>query len=151
MNWVELLQLPATLLLITAAVLLLVTIAYAVSCRRRFRQRRHMAGSWRGLLALLFGVLALLATGGGLALRGYRVLAHETPVATITAQHLAPQRWRIRMQRPDGPTRSFTLDGDDFRLEAVVLKWQLPAVLAGVPPLYRPDRLSGRYDDQVGS
>jgi hypothetical protein len=29
----------------------------------------------------------------------------------------------------------------------VVLKWKLPALLAGVPPLYRLDRLSGRYDD----
>jgi len=28
-----------------------------------------------------------------------------------------------------------------------VLKWKLPALLAGVPPLYRLDRLSGRYDD----
>ena len=37
--------------------------------------------------------------------------------------------------------------GDDWRLEAVVLKWKLPALLAGVPPLYRLDRLSGRYDD----
>ena len=28
-----------------------------------------------------------------------------------------------------------------------MVKWRLPAVLAGVPPLYRLDRLSGRYDD----
>ena len=39
------------------------------------------------------------------------------------------------------------LTGDDWRVEAVVLKWKLPALLAGVPPLYRLDRLSGRYDD----
>jgi hypothetical protein len=32
-------------------------------------------------------------------------------------------------------------------VEAVVLKWKLPAMLAGLPPLYRLDRLSGRYDD----
>jgi len=28
-----------------------------------------------------------------------------------------------------------------------VLKWKLPALLSGIPPLYRLDRLSGRYDD----
>jgi hypothetical protein len=39
------------------------------------------------------------------------------------------------------------LAGDDFRIEAIVLKWKLPAMLAGLPPLYRLDRVSGRYDD----
>ncbi|MDA3915122.1 hypothetical protein [Oleiagrimonas sp.] len=147
MNWTELLQLPATVLLIAAAVLLLVSIGHGVSCRRRLRDRRRMAASWRAMLALVFLALAALAAGGGLSLRGYRVLAAESPVARITAHHMGPQQWQLVLQRPDGSQRRIRMYGDDFRLEAIVLKWQLPAVLAGVPPVYRLDRLSGRYND----
>ncbi|KGI79179.1 hypothetical protein [Oleiagrimonas soli] len=147
MNWTQMLQLPATLLLIAAGVLLLLTIGHGVSCRRRWREGRRMAASWRALLLLLFFTLALLATGGGLALRGYRVLGQETPVATMVAHRESPQFWQLTLTRPDGETETLPLNGDDFRLEAVVVKWQMPAVLAGAPPLYRLDRLSGRYDD----
>jgi len=34
-------------------------------------------------------------------------------------------------------------------VDARVLRWQLPAALAGVPSLYRLDRIAGRYDDII--
>ena len=85
--------------------------------------------------------------GTGIALRGYRLLGEETPVVDIDARILSPQRWALTLSWPDGSTRQVQLAGDDWRVEAVVLKWKLPALLAGLPPLYRLDRLSGRYDD----
>jgi hypothetical protein len=92
-------------------------------------------------------VVGLLLAGTAVSLRGYRFLAEETPVVQIDSHILSPQRWAITVSWPDGTTRSEMLAGDDFRIEAVVLKWKLPAMLAGLPPLYRLDRLSGRYDD----
>jgi hypothetical protein len=83
----------------------------------------------------------------GYALRGYRLLAQESPVVDIDARILSPQRWALTLSWPDGSTRQVQLSGDDWRVEAVVLKWKLPALLSGLPPLYRLDRLSGRYDD----
>jgi hypothetical protein len=147
MNWTALLQLPATILLIAAALLLLFALGQGFACRRRLRQRRRLAAIWRVLMLLICAALALVFAGGGLALRGYRVLGSEAPVIAIDARILSPQRWALTLTWPDGSTRSVSLAGDDFRVEAVVLKWKLPAVLAGVPPLYRLDRLSGRYDD----
>jgi hypothetical protein len=85
--------------------------------------------------------------GAGYALRGYRLLAEEAPVVDVDAHILSPQRWAVTLTWPDGSTRQLQLAGDDWRIEAVVLKWKLPAMLAGLPPLYRLDRLSGRYDD----
>lgn len=138
---------PAVLMLIVAGVLLLLSIGHGVSCRRRLRDRRHLAASWRALLTLVFLGLATVAAAGGMALRGYRVLGAETPVATVIAHRAGPQYWKLELKRPGGDTRTLPLSGDDFRLEAVVVKWKLPAELAGVPPLYRLDRLSGRYAD----
>jgi hypothetical protein len=92
-------------------------------------------------------VLTLMLAGAGWGLRGYRLLSEETPVVAIDARILSPQRWAVTLRWPDGSTRQVQLAGDAWRVEAIVLKWKLPALLAGLPPLYRLDRLSGRYDD----
>lgn len=146
LDWIALLELPATLLLIAAGVLLLIALWHGLACRRCMRQRRRLATSWRALLVLLFVTLGLLSAGIGLGLRGYRQLATDVPVLNIDARILSPQRWMLTLTWPDGEVRKFRLRGDDWRVEAVVLKWNLPTMLAGVPPLYRLDRLSGRYD-----
>ena len=147
MEWGALMRMPMTVLLVLAAVFLLVTLVQLVRVRGHLRQRRHLAASWRGLLCLVCFALTLLLAGTGYSLRGYRLLNEESPVVDIDARILSPQRWALTLTWPDGRTRQVTLSGDDWRVEAVVLKWKLPALLAGVPPLYRLDRLSGRYDD----
>lgn len=147
MDWAALLRLPTTLLAILAVVALLATLAQLVALRERLHAGRHAAAAWRGLTALVALLLTLVLALGALMLRGYRLLDEEAPVVTIDARILSPQRWELTLRWPDGSSRELQLDGDDWRLEAVVLKWGTPALLAGLPPLYRLDRLSGRYDD----
>ena len=147
MDWATLLRLPTTLLLVLAAVLALATLVQLVAVRQRLQGGRRLAASWRALLCLTCLALTLLLAGAGYALRGYRLLGEEAPVVEIDARILSPQRWDVTLNWPDGSTRQVQLAGDQWRIEAVVLKWKLPALLAGVPPLYRLDRLSGRYDD----
>jgi len=147
MDWTALLRLPTTMLLILATVLALITLVQLVAVRQRVHAGRRLAASWRALLCMICFVLTLLLAGTGYVLRGYRLLGEEAPVVELDARILSPQRWAVSLTWPDGSTRQVQLAGDDWRVEAVVLKWKLPALLAGVPPLYRLDRLSGRYDD----
>ncbi len=147
MDWSALLRMPMTVLLVLAVVFVLITLVQLVVLRRHLRARRHLAASWRALLCLLCFALALLLAGTGAALRGYRLLGEEAPVVDIDAHILSPQRWALTLTWPNGGTREVQLAGDDWRVEAIVLKWKLPALLAGLPPLYRLERLSGRYDD----
>ncbi len=147
MDWSTLLRLPMTLLLGLAAIFLLFTLVQLVLLRRHLHAGRRLAASWRALLCVICLALTLLVGGSGYALRGYRLLSGEAPVVDIDAHILSPQRWALTLTWPDGSTRQVELAGDDWRIEAVVLKWKLPALLAGLPPLYRLDRLSGRYDD----
>jgi len=147
MDWSTLLRMPMTVLLGLAAVFLLVTLVQLVVLRQHIHAHRHAAAAWRALLCLVFFALALLLGGSGYALRGYRLLSEETPVVDIDAHILSPQRWSLTLSWPDGSSRTEQVYGDDWRLEAIVLKWKLPALLSGMPPLYRLDRLSGRYDD----
>ena len=147
MDWSALLCMPMAVLLVLAAVFALVTLAQLVMLRRHLYAHRRAAASWRALLCVAAFALTLLLAGTGAALRGYRLLGEEAPVVEIDARILSPQRWALNLTWPDGSTREVELAGDAWRVEAIVLKWKLPALLAGVPPLYRLDRLSGRYDD----
>ncbi|GAB2573163.1 hypothetical protein ISP15_04280 [Dyella jejuensis] len=147
MNWNELLRLPATLLGILAALVLLFALFQLLAARQRVHERRHLAAGGHTLLLLIFITLGVLLAGMAVSLRGYRFLSEEEPVVQIDSRILSPQRWALTLTWPDGATRDVMLAGDDFQVDAVVLKWQLPAMLAGLPPLYRLDRVSGRYDD----
>ncbi|RUL63332.1 hypothetical protein EKH79_13140 [Dyella dinghuensis] len=147
MNWNELLRLPSTLLAILAAVVLFIALVQLVAARQRLHERRHFAVAGHTLLLVVFIVLGVGIAGMALSLRGYRFLDEEAPVVQLDSQILAPQRWVVTVTWPDTATRKFMLAGDDFRIEAIVLKWKLPAMLAGLPPLYRLDRISGRFDD----
>jgi hypothetical protein len=147
MDWTTLLRLPSTILLALAAIALLFTLAQLLALRARLQTRQRLAAGVRALLLLAGLAFTLLLAGAGWSLRGYRLLSEETPVVDIDARILSPQRWALTLRWPDGTSRQVQLSGDAWRVEAVVLKWKLPALLAGLPPLYRLDRLTGRYDD----
>lgn len=147
MDWTALLRLPSTILLILAVIALLFTLFQLVALRQRMDDRQRLAALGRSVLLIAGFAITLLLAGMGMALRGYRLLSEETPVVDIDARILSPQRWSLVLHWPDGATRRVEVAGDAWRVEAVVLKWKLPAMLAGLPPLYRLDRLSGRYDD----
>lgn len=147
MDWTALLRLPSTILLMLAAIALFLTVVQLVALRQRLHLGHRVAALGRAVLLVVAFVVTLALAGSGFALRGYRLLSEETPIVDIDAHILSPQRWSLVLHWPDGATRQVTVAGDAWRLEAVVLKWKLPGLLAGLPPLYRLDRLSGRYDD----
>jgi hypothetical protein len=158
MSLATLLQLPAFVMLAIAAVCLVLAAAIAAG-GRRYRGvdgRRYRSGAsaaLRALVALLLLALALVIAAGGWMLRGYRVLDNDITVLGLTAHAQGAQHWTVDLSFPGGRSSTVQLNGDAFRVEAVVVKWKTPAMLAGAPPLFRLDRLSGRYDDasQEGS
>lgn len=147
MDWTTLLRLPSTLLLVLAVIALLFTLVQLIALRTRLHAGQRFAAALRTLLLLVGFALTLVLAGASWSLRGYRLLSEETPVVAIDARILSPQRWALTLRWPDGSMRQVAVSGDAWRVEAIVLKWKLPALLAGLPPLYRLDRLSGRYDD----
>lgn len=147
MDWNTVMRMPTTILLVLAGVFLLGALVQLIRVRQRMSSKRGLAASAHALLGIVCFALGVVLLGTGFALRGYRLLNDEAPVVDIDARILSPQRWALTLTWPDGATRRETISGDAWRVEAIVLKWKLPAVLAGVPPLYRLDRLSGRYDD----
>lgn len=147
MDWTTLLRLPSTLLLVFSAIALLFTVVQLVGVRARLDRGHRLTAAGRGLLVLAGFAVTLMLAGAGWGLRGYRMLTEEQPVLDIDARILSPQQWLLTLRWPDGATRQVRLAGDAWRVEAIVLKWTAPVMFAHVPPFYRLDRLSGRYDD----
>lgn len=107
-------------------------------------RRRGWLGRALGALAL---VLALALAGLGGLLRGYHWLVADVPVAQLSLRQLGPQRFEATLVLDDQPPRTLELRGDEWQLDARVIRWTLPGRLAGLPPVYRFERLSGRYGD----
>ncbi|MBZ0224319.1 MAG: hypothetical protein K8F35_14990 [Dokdonella sp.] len=132
-------------LYVAAALFALAMLAQFGAARTRWRARRRLGAGHRLLWALVFLLTALLAATLGTALHGYRRLTGEALVARIDARALAPQRYIVTLELPDGSQQAFEIAGDEWQLDARVIKWQPRAVLLGAPPLYRLERLAGRW------
>jgi hypothetical protein len=130
-----------------AILCVVIALGHAAGARRHWRSRRRFAACHRSLWSLVFVLLALIGALGGTALLGYRRLASEALVAELDTRQLAPQRYAVDIALPDGTRRSAEIAGDEWQLDARVIKWDVRAVVLGAPALYRLDRVSGRYRD----
>lgn len=134
-------------LFVFAALCALFAAGHGVRARRHWRDRRRFAATLRLAWCFVFIALALLGALSGSVLLGWHRLGAEAPVARIEAHALGPQRYAVDVSTPDGEHRRVELGGDDWQLDARVIKWTPRAVMLGAPPLYRLDRLGGRYRD----
>ena len=94
------------------------------------------------MLVALGCVSGLLA----LSLVQFFRLTSDAPVARLEVRQQGDGQFQVRASAP-GIGEKYVLYGDQWQIDARVVRWKLPALMAGVPPLYRLERLSGRYGD----
>lgn len=108
--------------------------------------RKGWFGQWlRGTTGFL-----LLAGSVWLALVGwdlmtYRSAVKERPLATVSIYELGDQKYDLTLVNSDGIEDRFIVRGDQWQLDVRMLVWSGPLQTLGAEPLYRFDRLSGRY------
>ncbi len=113
---------------------------------QRVWRRRVVAGSFEGLVGLLLLAVAALMAAISVNLYTYDRLTHESKIAEITFREIGPQHFGAVVLFKN-KTKILDLRGDEWQMDARVLKWRGVAVLIGFDTLYRLDRLSGRYRD----
>ena len=128
-----------------AAVLALSALLQGRACARSWRRRARTRAGMRLVVGLLLLACAGFAALVGTALLGYRRLAAEALVATLDTRALDAQRFAVGVELPDGTRREVEVQGDDWQLDARVIKWKTTAVVLGAPPLYRLERIGGRW------
>ncbi len=114
---------------------------------RRLWRRRLIWGSLQGMTGMLFIALALLAISVAINLYSYSVFNDEQLAAEVRIESLGPQYFRVYFIPKDQPAQLFEIRGDEWQVDARILKWHGLATMAGLKTVYRMERISGRYRD----
>jgi len=114
---------------------------------RRFRVMNVGSGVFSGTLATVFLVLAAAVFALVLDLRTYQRLTSEAPVGELDLSRVAPHQYDAVITYPNGTVAVFFLRGDEWQVDAHILKWQGTVNLLGFDAAIRLDRISGRYSN----
>jgi len=130
------------------ALLGLIVLAAGIGALVRRRPYSAIGGIFSGGMFLALAAIILLL---GLDIQTYRQLSYERPVATVELHRTGDNAFDVTVaeaasaQQP----RSFHLSGDEWRIEARVLKWKPWANVLGLDARYRLERLAGEFTDSA--
>ncbi len=105
-----------------------------------------------GAARLFFGVgflgLAGVVAFAGLNLQTYKRLTHEREVVTISFEATGePATFEATMIYPGGSVEKYRLRGDEWDLNARVIKFKPMSNMLGYDSVYKLDRIYGRYEN----
>lgn len=130
---------------IFSVVIILLGLALVYAALRLLARRHWLMGFLRGFVGLGLLVLALMFALVALDLLSYRQMAREETVATLSLKQLGQQRFEATLVHDNGHEERFELRGDQWQLDARIIKWRGFLGGLGIKPGFRLDRLSGRY------
>ncbi len=137
-----------SLLLLMLVLLLfggLVAIAAGI---RRYLHGKFISASLQSLSGITLILSGMLLFSIAINLYTYDRLTFDKPVAGIRFEKLGPQRYRAVLNFSDtDKVERFLLQGDEWQLDARIIKWHGWANLLGLDAQYRLERISGRYED----
>ena len=133
------------LLLTASTVFALLTLYFVFSMTRHAKRRRPV----RATRSLAGGTASACAGGASIMLAfsyyGYDRLIDEQYVGRIQFSQSAPEQYVARLMVENEQDRMYELLGNEWQIDARVVTWKPPATLLGLDPIFRLDRLSGRY------
>ncbi len=139
-------QLDPRILMIAIGVIgVLLAVPFELAAIRRLRRLQLLRGTMfflTGALVLLVAAAAVLVAAN---LYTYARLTHEQQAARVSMRQLGERWYVLSVQQKTAPPRHFELRGDEWQIDARVLKWRAIGTLLGFDTLYRLERLSGRY------
>jgi len=136
---------PRALMIGIGLIGVLLAFPFLLGAIRRIRRLQLVRGTVfllsGGVMLLLTAVVALVAAN----LYTYARLTHEQEAARVQVRQLGNRLFVVSVQPKNAPPRHFELRGDEWQIDARVLKWRAMGTLVGFDTVYRLERLSGRY------
>ncbi len=130
---------------LTTYLLIAIGIVIAAFTVRYLIRTTWFKGWLKGMLgfSLLFcsAVLALV----GVDFYSYQQLVSEKSVATLEFSQLDEQKFSAKILTSEGKQYNFDINGDQWQLDARIIKWPSAFGAVGVRPAFRLERISGRY------
>ncbi|RZV38761.1 MAG: cation/multidrug efflux pump [Chromatiales bacterium] len=137
------------LLLTASTVFALLTLYFFFSMTRHAKRRRPV----RATRSLAGGTASAFAGGASIMLAfsyyGYDRLVDEQYVGRIQFSQSAPEQYVARLMVENEQDQMYELLGNEWQMDARVVTWKPPATLLGLDPIFRLDRLSGRYAEII--
>ena len=136
-------------LLLISGVLALLVCAIGWRFIHQIKRKRMLSSllwSGQGVVIFLAFIIVLLVYSN---LHTYQRLTYEVAIADIYVRQLGYQEYQLLLSYSDAEKDQhyYTLEGDQWQLDARILKWKGWANLIGLDSFYQLDRLSGRFDD----
>lgn len=131
---------------IVCALFALLFFAFAME---RWRRGRVLAGTGHIAASVIFGFAAACVGLLGGTLMTYERLTAERPALEVALKRSGDRHYEAALTYPSGRTQSFELLGDEWQVDARILKWKGLAHWFGFDTVYRLERLGGRYTDVV--
>ena len=144
--WIAALR-PETVMVAIAGLGGVIAFLLLIAAVRRLRDWRIRSGI---LFLVVAAVVAALGTAGAMlaaSLHSYARLTQEQEVARAVFRELTPKRYELILVLKAEPARRYEIRGDEWQIDARVLKWKGMATLVGLDTLYRFERIAGRYAD----
>ncbi|MCP4075135.1 MAG: hypothetical protein GY744_02995 [Gammaproteobacteria bacterium] len=113
---------------------------------KRKRIVSSLLWSTQGVLVFSISILVLLVYSN---LHTYQRLTYEAHIADVHVTQLEARKYQLSVSssEQDKTRLYYILQGDQWQLDARILKWKGWANLIGLDSYYQLDRLSGRYED----
>jgi hypothetical protein len=120
-------------------------VLFLVAAFRRLRRRRLLGGVLHGATALVLILLSACAVLIATNLRTYQRLSFEQPAGELQLTRTAEREFNAVLTYPNGERANFALRGDEWQVDARLLKWHAFANMIGFDTAYRLERIGGRY------
>jgi len=134
-------------LIIAATVFILLCVIFLFAFFTSLRKKRFFGAVRNFTFAVLMLTLSLLFGTISISIQGYNALTREELAATVEIFPVSKQIFMARITFPDSSEKQYKLEGDEFYIDAHILKWKSLANLFGLHTYYELDRIAGRYID----
>ena len=119
-------------------------ILFLFAAVRRIHRRKVLGGLLNGATALVLILLSVCAALIAANLRTYQRLTYEQPAGELQLNRTGERQFNAVLTYPDGERTNFALRGDEWQIDARVLKWHALANMVGFDTAYRLERIGGR-------
>jgi hypothetical protein len=133
--------------LIVAIICGLLALYYLLEFIFKLKAGKLIASTTRLFLALLFSCVCFVIAMVTIGTQGYKSLTKEEMIAIVKVIPRGQRNFDVRLIFNNGQQQVLSLKGDQFLIDAYILKWQPWANILGLHTAYRLERASGRYLD----
>jgi len=120
------------------------TVYYTIRC---FLRKNFIKAYLTLPIATLLIVILFLSGAVIFEQSTYQRLTREHAVAIVEFEQIAQREFRMFLTPSHHPSIETTVHGDQWQIDARIIKWKGVAAKLGLQPLYKLERISGRYSD----